>query len=95
MRNTPLRKDVIAVVEKSDTPIQTPEIIRNLIGSDLNAPRFVDNLCDLVLVLQDGTLQCNEHGWIQPPIQRNETHVAQTQVQYKRRIQKCKYKNGE
>ena len=74
MRNIPLRKDVIAIVKKSDSPIQTPEIISNLIGNDPNTPRFVDNLCELVLVLQDlnmdGTLQCNEHGWLQPPIQR-------------------------
>ena len=69
MRDTPLCEDVIAVVENSDTQIQTPEIIRKLIGHSPNAPRFVDNLCNLILILQelnmDGTLQSDERGWTQ------------------------------
>ena len=103
MRDTPLCEDVIAVVENSETPIQTHEIIRKLIGRNPNASRFVDNLCDLVLVFQelnmDGTLHCHEHGWPQKRSgnsyslkSMSSRHRFDTE---KRRTQKCKYKNGE
>ena len=96
MRDTPLCKDVIAVVENSDTPIQPPEIIRKLIGRNPNAPRFIDNLCDLILILQelnmDGMLQCGERGWTQKP-SRNSYHLKSTSPRHrfdteKRRAQK-------
>ena len=95
MRDTPLHKDVMAVVENSNTPIQTPEIIRKLIGRNPNAPRFVDNLCDLILILQelnmDGTLQCDERGWTQT-LGRNPYNLKPIP---KGGHRKCKSKNGE
>lgn len=103
MRDTHLHKDVIAVVKNSDTPIQTPKIIRKLIGRNPNAPRFVDNLCDLILILQelnmDGTLQCDERGWTQKT-SRNSYYLKSMSPRHrfdteKRRAQKCKSKNGE
>ena len=71
MITKPLHKDCLAIVEKSaPVPVKIREIIMKLCGNDPNAQGFVDNVCEIVLALQDmrntGTLQCGARGWTLP-----------------------------